>query len=383
MKTSETKTWQRTKTPGLLRHKGGRYYGRFTLGGKTFFKPLETDLLEIARTRFAEERARVERRRKAARATDKGSGRMGDLLTLYKARLEERQDIGSSTRARYVQHADYISNTWPGFEKLTPDEISLEALEAWRNRALKEGSGYRPPGAKESEAPSGNSAGSFNKAVDALRRMLDLAVERGALHVNPIARRGVKAKDTPRKPALPDSAALLRLFSEIEAKPRLGGWSLEIADFCRFIAFTGCRLSEANAVYWRDVDTAKGEITIRGTKTEAALRTVPLLPDARKLLEKIRARREKAGRAGADTKVLAVAEAQKSLSEACTKLGLPRLTHHDLRDAFCTACIHAGVPIPTIAKWAGHKDGGALLLRRYAHVPDTVSHKQAEGVKFG
>ncbi len=54
MSTEEkSKAWQRT-TPGLLGHRGGRYYGRFSSGGKTKFVLLETDLLEIARTRFAE-----------------------------------------------------------------------------------------------------------------------------------------------------------------------------------------------------------------------------------------------------------------------------------------------------------------------------------------
>ncbi|MDX2187134.1 MAG: hypothetical protein SFV32_09390 [Opitutaceae bacterium] len=71
---SESKTWSKVpNTPGQLRHKGGRYFGRFTLGGKTYFKALKTDGLAIAKTRFAEENAKVERVGKAARSTRAGT----------------------------------------------------------------------------------------------------------------------------------------------------------------------------------------------------------------------------------------------------------------------------------------------------------------------
>jgi hypothetical protein len=64
-------------------------------------------------------------------------------------------------------------------------------------------------------------------------------------------------------------------------------------------------------------------------------------------------------------KVLAVGEARKSLARACEELGVERLTHHDLRDAFATAAIEAGVDIPTVAAWLGHAYGGALLICVY------------------
>ena len=75
----------KNQDPGLLRHRGGRYYGRFCLGGKTKFVLLNCTLLEIARTRFAEEKAKVERTRKAARSNDGGTATMADPLELYRA----------------------------------------------------------------------------------------------------------------------------------------------------------------------------------------------------------------------------------------------------------------------------------------------------------
>ena len=58
-------------------------------------------------------------------------------------------------------------------------------------------------------------------------------------------------------------------------------------------------------------------------------------------------------------------------------------THHDFRHFFVTTCIEAGVDIPTVAKWVGHRDGGALLMRTYTHVRDAHSARMAFKVKFG
>lgn len=389
--TEKQKTWERTKTPGLLRHKGGRYYGRFSIAGKEKFVPLETDLMEVAKRRFAEHKARYARTRKAAAATKQGNASMGDLLTLYRDRVKARADIGERTRRVYLEHCDFIGKTWPGFAALRPDEITKTSVAAWKDRALSQGTGFRPPGAKsETVATLGRSAGRFNKAVDVLRKLLDIAVEVGALHGNVLLGRGIKAKDEPRKPKLPEAGELAKVFDEIERGGGVAGWGREAADFCRFVTFTGCRKGEAAAVTWGDVDEVRGVLRVNGTKTAAAAREVPLSRAAREVLAKVRARRETADRTGREdvpryapeARVLAVAEAQRSLDRACKVVGVPRLTHHDLRDAFATACIEAGVDIPTVAAWLGHADGGALLMRVYAHHRRAHSVAQMEKVNF-
>ena len=351
------------------------------MGGKSKFVPLDTTLLEIARSRFADHRARVERNRKAARTTKIGNASMGDLLLLYRESVKTRTGIKDKTREILLGVTNYIEKTWPGFASLRPDEIKPTAVIQWRDRALSTGTGYKPPGAKAaSENTAGKSSSMFNKAVDTVRRMLDMAVDAGAIHANPLVdRRGLKAKDTPHKPQLPETAKLHAIFEEMES---IGGRGVETSIFCQFLAFTGCRKSEAAAVRWQDVDTARGIIRVRGTKTEAAAREVPLSKAARDLMERIMQRRLKAATVAIDGKpqvnlsspVLAVREAQNSLSRACAKVGVPRLTHHDLRDAFATTCIEAGVDIPTVAAWLGHADGGALLMRVYAH------HRRAHSV---
>jgi integrase len=56
-----------------------------------------------------------------------------------------------------------------------------------------------------------------------------------------------------------------------------------------------------------------------------------------------------------------------------------RITHHDFRHLFATRCIASGVDIPTVSRWLGHADGGALAMRTYGHLRQ--EHSQAQAAK--
>ena len=78
-----------------------------------------------------------------------------------------------------------------------------------------------------------------------------------------------------------------------------------------------------------------------------------------------------------------VFECQNSMTNAAAKIGMKRITHHDLRHLFATICIESGVDIPTVSRWLGHKDGGALCMKTYGHLRDEHSLTQAQRVSFG
>jgi len=145
---------------------------------------------------------------------------------------------------------------------------------------------------------------------------------------NPPFPRGIEPENTPQKPHLPEAAQLAEILSKIE---RCAGLLERLA---------ADRPNAASVA----VDSATG-VDPRG-------------------------------------KVLGVGEARKSLARACERLGVELLTHHDLRDAFATAAIEAGVDIPTVAAWLGHADGGALLMRVYAHHRRAHSVSQAAKMIF-
>ena len=72
----------------------------------------------------------------------------------------------------------------------------------------------------------------------------------------------------------------------IETNGAVGGWSAEAADFCRFLAYSGCRVGEVAGVTWACVDCEKKQLHVKGVmpvnldhnalKTESSDRFVPL-----------------------------------------------------------------------------------------------------------
>src|SRR5262249_51219650 len=141
------------------------------------------------------------------------------------------------------------------------------------------------------------------------------------------------------------------------------------ADLVRFLAFGGFRKGEAASITWADCDFEKGEILVRGdihTGTKNwTVRRGPMVQDMKQLLQRLRSQRPDAQ---PSDPVMLVRECQGSLNRACKKLGIPHISHHDLRHLFATRCIESGVDIPTVSRWLGHKDGGALAMKVYGHL---------------
>ena len=98
--------------------------------------------------------------------------------------------------------------------------------------------------------------------------------------------------------------------------------------------------------------------------------------------ELLKAMREERPDESLSSRVLEVIDPTKQMHFASDHLGIPRIKPKDLRDWFGTICVESGVNIPTVAKWMGHKDGGALLMRTYTHIRDEYSQELAKKVNF-
>ena len=151
----------------------------------------------------------------------------------------------------------------------------------------------------------------------------------------------------------------------------------------RFLAFGGFRKGEAALIVWADCDLKKGEIFVRGdaeTGTKNwSVRRVPMIPDMVAMLAGLKAERPDVKPTDA---VMEVRECQGAMDRAAKKVEMTRITHHDLRHLFATRCIESGVDIPTVSRWLGHKDGGALAMRVYGHLRDHHSVSMAQRVTF-
>lgn len=196
---------------------------------------------------------------------------------------------------------------------------------------------------------------------------------------NPAAklkRTKVKQKDL----QLPESFQFRDLVANIRLKS--GGWGPRIEDLIEFLAYSGMRIrSEAIWVTWNDVDWKRKEIIIRGhpkTGTKnSEIRRIPILPDMEGLLKRLQTEGERG-----EDRILKISRCNEALLRACKEIGIRRITHHDLRHLFATRCIESGVDIPTVARWLGHKDGGALAMRTYGHLRNEHSQQMAQKVRF-
>ena len=79
-----------------------------------------------------------------------------------------------------------------------------------------------------------------------------------------------------------------------------------------------------------------------------------------------------------DEKVFLIASAKKSLTAACTRLGLPQYSHRAFRRMFITRALEKGIDVQVIASWQGHRDGGKLILQTYSHVRQIHADEMAK-----
>ena len=213
-----------------------------------------------------------------------------------------------------------------------------------------------------------------------MRNVFKIAIQAGALFRNP-AQDIHRAKVRPKMLKLPDTRQFELFIKEIENAN--GRDSRKCANLVRFLAFGGFRISEASNITWQDCDFEKGEIVVRGDEETGtknwSIRRIPMIPEMKQLLESLKA---KETNEPPTNSVMKVKECLQAMRRAAKVVGMDEITHHDLRHLFATRCIESGVDIPTVSRWLGHKDGGALAMKVYGHLRDNHSTAMAQKVRF-
>lgn len=350
--------WQKTPYSNLVRYvPSGTYFSRIRVKGKLIRRSLKTTAMTVAKLRLGDMEREERQRAESQTAVANGTMSFGDALAIYKQRLQGNVAIKPRTRDYRLERIAALLKSWPTLEKTDVRRISKTACLDWA-------AGY------SQKVSSTN----FNNTVGTLKLILDIAVESGARYDNPACH----MKRVPvrfKKPALPSQSEFERMLGLIKHQ--------SVADFVRFLAYGGFRKSEAANVTWADVDMARETILVRGddeTGTKnGEMRHVPMIPEMKALMERLQSERPE--RQPTD-KVMKVKEAQLSIDSACEKLGIARFTHHGLRHLFMTRCIESDVDVPTASRWLGHKDGGALAMKRYGHLRDAHSADMAKRVRF-
>jgi integrase len=352
------------RVPNLLQYvSNGNYYARTKIDGKVIRRSLDTAVFTTARLRLLD----FLKDRKAAHTPTRQSLLFSEARELYEQRLANNAAVKARSKEYRLLCLAKLKSTWPGIDARRVNELTSDECREWAGKL----------------AISGHY---FNNTISTLRQILEVALQehkrlRLPLFENPaaeITRVRVKQKHL----VLPEPDQFKALLAEIRTGS--SGWGPRIAELVQFLAFSGLRaFSEGAWVTWGDIDWTQREIIVRGDPTNGTknseIRRIPILPDMEALLKTLEAAspEHKPG-----DRVLILRECRGALTRACNQIGISRITHHDLRHLFATRCIESGVDIPTVARWLGHKDGGALAMKVYGHLRNQHSQAMAQKVRF-
>lgn len=368
--------WKSTQYANLIRYvPSGTYYARLRIKGKLVRKSLKTDLVSVAKLRLSDFEKQERQRAESSDGAVRGKMTVGDAIKIHKQRVAGDASLKPRTRDYHDQRITGLLKTWPGLDKKLVRDLTKTDCLNWAAR-------YGATGGRKTAngEPTKASATALNHSIGILRSLLEIGIEAGARYDNP-AKFIKRASERPKQLTLPEPTQFEKFVTELENGG--GGFSQACADLVRFMAFGGFRKGEAALVNWEDCDFNKNEIVVRGDPETGTknwtIRRVPMIPDMMTLLGRLRADEPTNKPVG---RVMKVAECQKSMDRAAKVVGMARITHHDLRHLFATRCIESGVDIPTVSRWLGHKDGGALAMRVYGHLRDQHSVAMAQRVTF-
>lgn len=335
----------------------GGYYALLKRGDKQFRRSLKTKDRKMAERRLAELRTQV------GKLTTTGEAR----LTFAQVAKLWKEATGHTVKASTVKRWDScIANLTPFFEGMPIRNVQSRHCERW----LTERASKIAPQTMANE-------------LNVMRPIFAYAVRSGLMLANPAIdiRRHKFVQKPITIPTRDQFRSVLAAIRQSDGRPDSQQKAKPGADLVELLAFTGCRIAEAGALTWADVDFDAGTLRITGGDTgtkNSEQRTIPMTDALRTLLVRLKEERQPQP----SDSISPTTKAKTCLGTACRRLGYPLFTHHDFRHFFATTCIESGVDIPTVSRWLGHKDGGALAMRVYGHLRQEHSFSAAKKVTF-
>lgn len=335
------KQFEPTSAQNLVKHRSGAFYLNATVKGKKIRRKLQAPTLAAAKI----ERDALLRALRLADGDSPGKGAVTLSEAIERARQwYHRQELKPKSLEYRDDLLRLVKETCPN--RPPAGWTERDAEDWWASKAVTEMSANR----------RNNLLGTVRKIFhllklpDVTHELKRVRVPKGNLRI-------------------PSQEEFRKVVIEIRSQKKAA--SNNVANMVEFLAYSGVRIAEAQGVTWGHVREDFIEVTggEAGTKNHEE-RQVPILPAMRGLLATMKRESE-------ETALFFVKTPRWALTNAAERLEIDHIRVHDLRHFFATTCIEVGVDIPTVAKWLGHKDGGALLLRTYSHLRD--DHSPAHG----
>lgn len=329
---------------GSLAERDGKWYARVRIDGRRTWRLLRTkDGLPCATRKEAEPAIERLRERLEDAPRRRRTATLGATWTRWlEPWLDEEYAAVLKTRLTphgAAQAESYLRKfaTWVRREFHDPPmhEVGRAAADRWCVHFME--AGYR--------------ASYLRRVVNVLRKAWRDAAERGFVVLNPWVGAPIPRIAETHVPWI-SPVKLRALCRKVDRRERA---------FVTLVAETGLRPSEALALRRRDdVDLAAGVVHVRGGKTPAARRTVPLTPRAVRVIRALRERED-----GLLLRPRCKQTTLDRLKVACSHVHLPPLNLRHLRHVYASHLVVAGTPPTVVAALLGHADGGKLVLRLY------------------
>ncbi|MBR2556497.1 MAG: site-specific integrase [Aeriscardovia sp.] len=248
-------------------------------------------------------------------------------------------------------------------------------------------------------------ADTINRVTRLLKQILNSAINDRIINYNPC--NGIKTlKSEKPKAALTNHRALTVEETKLLMKNAEGSYYYNLF---RFLLITGCRIGEAAALTWFDVDFNRNEIRIGKTvskvsnkeyslsdspKTGSSNRTIPLTDDLKKILLD---QKEKNSMLFGSSNAIVFPSTKGTLAhynsvDACLEHIISKInekekgffapfTVHGFRDTFATRCIEQGMQPNTLKALLGHSTL-KMTMDLYAHVMPNTKHEELSKISF-
>lgn len=349
------------------------------------FDPLTGKSRKIRRRAKSRDHARellAELKRTAVPPSSAGDTTFAEYLTQWRNESLPIQDRAPATRAIY--HQCLTDYGIPAAGSVALSKLTPSVLERWIDRVRN----TRKLGKVDQGTKVRNRTGPFIAASTvrntywAASQALDTAARDGMIPSNPL-----KEIDTPRvaKVEVPVTNP-----DQLEALLKACG-NRRIEPLVYFVAWTGCRVGEALALRWSDVDLARSTATLRRGSREGdstknrKIRDVTLLPEVVSQLKAVRSRSRREQLAAgsgwqrsdlvftsATGHSLDYSNVSHELQRALKAAGVTtRRPWHSLRHGFAHRVIPRGLPLPLLGAMLGHSSS-AITVDIYGHVDSRI-----------
>ena len=157
--------------------------------------------------------------------------------------------------------------------------------------------------------------------------------------------------------------------------------------------YSGLRIGELIALQWKDIDLAKGLLTVSRSchdtsggivfdepKTATSRRIIPL---PKQLLPKLKGIKKSSNSdfvVSVGGNAVSVRSYQRSFELLLKRLNIGHRGFHSLRHTFATRALECGMDVKTLSEILGHKNP-TITLNRYAH--SLLEHKSAMMNRLG